>query len=367
MGVQQARFGVLGLFPGFSAIGGVQASGRLAWEAIVGASDSILYAERRAWDAYLFCYERNGKETHLNNDRTRYVSSKHHALVEPLRSRWPIHFVLVWHLGLLKLLPLFRLSNAKIALFLHGIESWRRQDWLTQILLGKVDCFFSNSEFTWQRFLKANPQYKDVPHRKINLGIGSPINGQTPTPTTPPAALMIGRLIKSEDYKGHSEVINAWPLVLGRVPDAELWIVGEGDLREKLERMATCRGLIGKIRFLGQVSEEIKQKLLANCRCLALPSRGEGFGLVYLEAMRTSRPCLVSTLDAGHEVVSPPFAGLAVDLNQPEQLANGLSKLLTPSPEWDKWSGQARQHYESAFTAKHFQDRLLSAISSFES
>jgi glycosyltransferase involved in cell wall biosynthesis len=93
-----------------------------------------------------------------------------------------------------------------------------------------------------------------------------------------------------------------------------------------------------------------------------MPSRGEGFGLVYLEAMRVGRPCLVSTLDAGREVVNPPEAGLEVDPDKHVEMSEAICRLLADGPEWQRWSQQARRRYEENFTAKHFQARLLSAL-----
>ena len=93
-----------------------------------------------------------------------------------------------------------------------------------------------------------------------------------------------------------------------------------------------------------------------------MPSRGEGFGLVYLEAMRWGRPCLVSTYDAGQEVVNPPEAGLSVDSSDLAQLANSLCRLLLPGAEWDSWSAGARRRYEHFYTAELFQKRLVSML-----
>jgi phosphatidylinositol alpha-1,6-mannosyltransferase len=117
-----------------------------------------------------------------------------------------------------------------------------------------------------------------------------------------------------------------------------------------------------KTRVCGEVTEERKQEMLAQCRCLALPSRGEGFGLVYVEAMRMGRPCLVSALDAGREVVNPPEAGLAVDLNRQDHLVESICRLLTYGPEWEAWSERARRRYETLYTAEHFQNRLISSL-----
>ena len=357
---------MLGLFPGLNAIGGIQASGKIAWEALTHASDYLSHAGEREWDAYLFCFDLDDKKVEWADERSLYATSKSSAFLKSLKVRWPVHLVLVWHIGLLKLLPAFRFSNVRVALFLHGIESWRRQGWLTQALLKKVDCFLSNSDYTWRRFLEANPHYDAYPHSTVHLGTASPLENQNTDVPAAPIALMISRLRKEEDYKGHCEMIKAWPSVLERIPDAELWIAGEGDLRRHLEHMAEQQGVSRQVRFLGQISEDAKQELLTRARCLALPSRGEGFGLVYLEAMRMARPCLVSTLDAGQEVVNTPEAGLAVNPADTEALRSALCRLLTMSPEWQTWSEQAQRRYATNFTARHFQQRLLAALAQLQ-
>src|SRR5262249_15222475 len=134
------------------------------------------------------------------------------------------------------------------------------------------------------------------------------------------------------------------------------------DLKPDLEEMARCSGAAGSIRFFGQVSDEEKTGLLRRSRCLALPSRAEGFGLVYLEAMRQGRPCLVSTVDAGREVVNPPEAGLEADPGDVRAIATAMARLLSDGEEWDRWSANARRRYEQNYTGKAFQDRLIAAL-----
>ncbi len=357
MGRRGSGDGFLALFPALEAPGGLQASGRIAKERIVQGSAS------GSPRVYLFFYGgREGAESSRDGLRAIYSGSKLSAVLAALRRRWPVRIVLVWHLALLRLLPFFRVPDARVTLFLHGIEAWRLQDWLTRALLRRVDLFLSNSDYTWKRFLRACPGAGSARHQTVHLGIAASVDGHVPAPGVPPVALMLGRLLRNENYKGHREMIGAWPLVLERIPDAELWIAGDGDLREELEQWTAARGLGGRVRFWGWASETEKQDLLARCRCLALPSREEGFGLVYLEAMRMGRPCLVSPLDAGREVVNPPEAGLAADPARPEELADAVCRLLEPGPRWDAWSAQARRRYETLFTAEHFQDRLMAAL-----
>ncbi|HEY6231980.1 MAG TPA: glycosyltransferase family 4 protein [Pyrinomonadaceae bacterium] len=347
---------VLGLFPYFGpdAVGGVQASARIAWSAVKaranGSSNLLVYATDKQTAAAT-----NGGDAVI-------VNSKSKAIYKALSSRWSQDLVFVWHLGLLRLLPFLRLSGVRVVVMLLGIEAWKEQRGLTRKQLDKVDLFLTISDHTWRSFVACNAQFAGKPHLTVLLGIGEPLTGKAPAPSGPPAALILSRLSKAEDYKGHREVIRAWPRVVQRTPDAELWIVGDGDLRNDLERLVAELHLEKQVRFCGLVSDETKQELLQKSRCLVMPSRAEGFGLVYLEAMRLGRPCLVSTLDAGREVVNPPEAGLAVHPDDAAELTDSICRLLGDGAEWQRWSDQARRRYEANFTAKHFQQRLLSAL-----
>jgi phosphatidylinositol alpha-1,6-mannosyltransferase len=328
---------LLGVFPSLEPLGGVQTSGREAWQGIVNQ-----IGENRAC---FFDY--------------RAGESKMRAALSALAQRRRATVLLVWHLRLLKLAPLVADTAARVVVFLHGIEAWRAQDSLTRWALAKVNLFLSNTDHTWERFVSFNPAFRNAAHATVHLGAGESDAGNASAPDGKPVALILGRMLRGEDYKGHRQLIGAWPRIIESVPGAELWIAGDGDLREALERLA--RGQTG-VRFFGEISEKRKLDLLARCRCLAMPSRGEGFGLVYLEAMRMGRPCLVGDRDGGREVVNPPEAGLAVDPDDPSQLAAAVTRLLTSGPEWDCWSHQARRRYESQFTARHFQQRLNEAL-----
>jgi phosphatidylinositol alpha-1,6-mannosyltransferase len=349
---------LLGLFPwlGPGSIGGVQVSGQLAWEGLAPA------AERHGGRALRLSYGAPRRAASAAD--TLPAASRGQAIRAMLGRRWNAEVALFWHVDLLKLLPLLLLRGARprVVLFLHGIEVWRRPSRLTRMLLRRVDLFLCNSEHTWGRACGFAPAIAIRPHQVVHLGIGEALPTPPPAPSGPPAALMLGRLARSEDYKGHRELIAAWPRVLAQVPTAELWIAGDGDLRAELQHAAWQHGVERAVRFWGQVSEAQKQTLLERCRCFAMPSRAEGFGLVYLEAMRLGRPCLVGDADAGREVVAPPEAGLAADPYDQDSLSSAVARLLAPGPEWQGWSEAARRRYEARFTARQFQGRLIAAL-----
>jgi phosphatidylinositol alpha-1,6-mannosyltransferase len=348
---------IVGLFPGFGGAdaGGIQVSGRDAWQALAG------HAAHCRGTAGVLVYARGGDEPPRAEGESAAAASRLGLVRAALGRRWAARRLCFWHVGLLKLWPLLRCGAARTALFLHGIEVWHPLGGVTRLLVERVDHFLPNSEFTWRRFLEFNPRFAGRPHTVVPLGWGD-TEPAVPPPDEAPTAVMLGRMVRAEDYKGHRELIAAWPRVLSRVPGARLWIAGDGDLRPDLEALAAKLGLAEAVRFCGRVSEAAKQELLTRGRCLALPSRGEGFGLVYLEAMRLGRPCLVSDRDAGREVVNPPEAGLAANPHDPADLADSACRLLTEGPEWQAWSQNARRRYEAAFTRRHFQERLVRAV-----
>jgi phosphatidylinositol alpha-1,6-mannosyltransferase len=334
--------------------GGIQESARIAWEGFrkrgtAQHEPAAVLSYGPAPDASSAC----------QGDKIVATRTRGGILLRSLAHRWDAESLVIWHLGLSKLLPFLRGQRGQVLVFLHGVEAWRPLSRRLQRLLGRADSFLANSEFTWRRFVEFNPALANRPCQVVPLGSGE----AEPTellPEEPPSMLAISRLCRSEDYKGHRELIAVWPQVLARLPDARLWIAGDGDLRPDLERAAAPLG--DRVQFWGRVSQEQKQALLRRCRCLAMPSRGEGFGLVYLEAMRLGRPCLVSTCDAGREVVHPPEAGLAVDPRDSVAVADAAVRLLMPGPEWDAWFAGARRRYAAHYTASQFQRRLLQAI-----
>ncbi len=352
--IQTSR--VLGLFPYFDefTVGGVQASGRAAWEALRGDGS------RSASRLILFAPDQTSP---IDRDGLTVATTKLQAVWEALKvGSWP-ELVLVWHVHLLPLRRLIRPKRARTVVFLHGIEAWRRFEGRESRTLCKVDAFFANSDFTWRRFVEFNPEFGDWPHTIVPLGLGDPVDELT-APDPEPTVVMLSRLARGEDYKGHRELISAWPLVLARHPRARLWIVGDGDLRPQLESVAAATPGAERIQFWGPVTEVRKTELIGRARCLALPSRGEGFGLVYLEAMRLGRPCLVSDQDAGREVVNPPEAGLATEVGDPLRLSEAVCRLIGSGSEWSEWSARASRRFRERYTASHFQRRLMEALQS---
>jgi len=134
---------------------------------------------------------------------------------------------------------------------------------------------------------------------------------------------VFGRLVRQ---KGIDVLLEAFPAVCERHPDARLVVVGEGSLRGDLERQAARLGLGDVVMFTGWI--ENGQALMPACDLIVVPSRWEGFGLVTLEAMGHSLPIVASRTSALPEIVQHDKTGLLVPPEDPAALASTINSLL---------------------------------------
>jgi glycosyltransferase involved in cell wall biosynthesis len=112
-----------------------------------------------------------------------------------------------------------------------------------------------------------------------------------------------------------------------------LVIAGDGALFEPIRHQLRVKKL-NKVTLLGQVTEQEKRKLIANCRALVLPSptRAESFGIVLLEAMRASKPVITTNIASGMRFVClNGKTGITVPPNDPDALAEAMQTLLSNS------------------------------------
>jgi phosphatidylinositol alpha-1,6-mannosyltransferase len=178
------------------------------------------------------------------------------------------------------------------------------------------------------------------------------------------SVLVTGRMSSAERYKGHDELLECWPEVLRHVPGAQLVIAGKGDDVERLRAKAGELGIAEQVLFAGFVSDATLEAMRKKAAIFALPSRGEGFGLVYLEAMRAGLPCIGGTEDAAGDVISHGKTGSLVDPRDRGELASAIVRLLR-SPELRAVYGNAgKRRFEEEFTFERYCSRLRSVIES---
>jgi glycosyltransferase involved in cell wall biosynthesis len=229
-----------------------------------------------------------------------------------------------------------RLLCPPIALFIHGIDVWQpHRSVLVRLLLGRLDAFVSVSDVTQQRFV----QWSRVSAAKgLLLPNCVDLAGFSPGEKDPQllkkhglagrkVLMTLGRLLRQRP-KGIDEVMEALPRLAEEVPAVSYLIVGDGPDRARLEAKAAQLGVRDRVVFAGRVSESEKAAYYRLADGFAMPGYGEGFGIVYLEALACGVPALASTLDASREALLDGEMGLLVNPRNREELHHGLVRLL---------------------------------------
>jgi phosphatidylinositol alpha-1,6-mannosyltransferase len=174
----------------------------------------------------------------------------------------------------------------------------------------------------------------------------------------PGYTLVVGRLDAAERYKGHDELLAAWSRLPRQLADAHLVVAGGGSDRSRLEARASALGLEQRVTFTGAVDPATRRALYAGAALFAMPSRDEGFGLVFVEAMAAGLPCLALAGTAPAEIVVHEETGLLVPEGDEAALVAALSRLLEGGERTLRMGAAGRARYEREFTEAAFERRI---------
>jgi glycosyltransferase involved in cell wall biosynthesis len=174
--------------------------------------------------------------------------------------------------------------------------------------------------------------------------------------THPPSILIIGNLIP---IKGHDILIRAVAAASAAHPNLTLQIVGDGPDRNPLDDLAWKLKIVDRVRFLGRVPRREVARLLQECTLFALPSRYEGLGCVYLEAMSCGKVAIGCRGQGIEEVIRHGANGWLIDPGSVDQLTASLATLLGNAMLRDYIGQQARETVLNAFTLRHQAEGLL--------
>lgn len=176
------------------------------------------------------------------------------------------------------------------------------------------------------------------------------------------SVVMVARMDISETHKGHDELIDAWQTVSASVPGAELLIIGDGTGADRLKAKAKASTAGSSIRFLGFLAEQDMQAVLRKSTVFVMPSRREGFGLVFLEAMRAGLPCVAGCEDASPETVIHNETGLIVDPRSPSAIATALVALLHNASLAASMGDTGKRRFENYYRFSNFRARFAAII-----
>lgn len=167
--------------------------------------------------------------------------------------------------------------------------------------------------------------------------------------------LSVGNLIP---IKGHDVLIRAVASLAAQFPLLTLEIIGDGPERGRLQALAQQLQIGDRVCFLGRRSRRQVASAMQRCALFALPSRYEGLGCVYLEAMASGKPVIGCRGQGIEEVVEHGTNGWLVGIDEVRELSEALSTLLSNAALRKFVSDQARQTILDEFTLTRQADHL---------
>ena len=247
--------------------------------------------------------------------------------------------ILFDHVDIAQCQTLLRVSRRlPYAVWAHGIEVWRQLPKRKRDALCAADLLIFNSGFTKNRFESFHGD--GFPAKIVPLAGSRSVQAPPRLRTVrQPWILTVGR-IEADRPKGHQQILDALPRIAAAVPDVQWHVVGKGGGLESFRQKVAASPACDRVQLHGFLQIEQLQQLFRDCRLFAMPSFGEGFGVVYLEAMECGCVPLGSTLDAAPEVIGD--GGVCLDPNDLPRLENQIIDLLCETEqEFDERSKRA--------------------------
>jgi len=278
------------------------------------------------------------------------------------------------------LAPFLAFGQAACVIIAHGSESWRRIRPSSRWLFRRARMCLTNSHFTLK---KMRATFDDFNGADCLLGLSPqhPLNEQIPTSPGEQLRLrsvdgvervigeqmilLVSRMDASEGEKGHAQLLQIWDGVLQAFPGAQLVFAGPGNNRDRLFTHAESIGADSSVFIPGHQSAQALQKLYQACYAFVMPSRQEGFGLVYLEAMNHAKPCLGCYDNGSEDVIVHGETGLLIhDPDDPVELRGAITRLLASQTEASRLGLQGWMRLHECFTSRHAQARMMERVAS---
>jgi len=156
-----------------------------------------------------------------------------------------------------------------------------------------------------------------------------------------PLVLLVGRLVYE---KGFQFALEALPAIIERLPRTRFIVAGSGTHEEELRKQATELGLMEHGTFVGWIGDDVLHSLYRIADVCVVPSIYEPFGLVALEAMASSCPCIVADTGGLREVVPHDEVGLRFRARDPESLAEMTIRVLEDAKLCRRLTAEAFEH-----------------------
>jgi phosphatidylinositol alpha-1,6-mannosyltransferase len=280
--------------------------------------------------------------------------------------------VIISHLNLSLFALIAKLINPRIKIIiqLHGIEAWRLLSGIQELLLEKADQLLAVSNHTANMMIDKYPKYQQkikVFNNSLDPFIEQTINTsnqartiareQLNIPDKQFVLLTIGRLDSSESYKGYDKTLEALSMI--KYFDFLFYIIGKYDPKEeqRVRTLIEYYQLTEKVILKGFVMDNELANFYRSADVFIMPSKGEGFGLVFIDSMAHGLRVIGGNVDGSADAISSFKESILVNPDNTNDIKNAIQKMIDI-----EWTENNRTELSNRcielFSAKKFQCKI---------
>lgn len=329
--------GIAALFPALLGFGGVQTAGRLTAAALGQIS------AKHGWPTtFLSLNDPPRHHTYSLNDTlvsfSGFGRAKARFLLSSIASAPRTRIVIAAHPYLAMATAPMKFLNPRLKTIVisHGVEIWQRLPAARRKAFLTSDLFLAPSRYSIEQLIAVqgvprsktvclpwplDPEFLDLAVRADKL----------PVPLNFPKGLVVltaARLSTQEKYKGVDQLIRIIAQIAPKFSSLHLAVIGSGDDLPRHEQLSRDLGITERVHFFPGLSQSEIAACYSRCDLFVLPSTGEGFGFVFLEAMAFAKPVIGVAAGGVTDLIDHERNGLLVQPGDDAQLTQSLERLL---------------------------------------
>ncbi|TWR25168.1 glycosyltransferase family 4 protein [Mucilaginibacter pallidiroseus] len=265
------------------------------------------------------------------------------------------------HLSVIGLLNILINPKCKIWLVAHGVEVWRPFNLQKRLLLKRCDKIICVSSYTKQEMCRrhnVSPHFCEVVNNVIDPFFNPPATFERPhrllykysIDASHTILFSLTRLASSEKYKGHDNVIRAVSKLKNSYPNLRYVLAGKYDEMEgrRVKDMITNLGVEKEVIMTGFIEDRDLTDHFLLADLFVLPSKKEGFGIVFIEALACGLPVVCGNADGSMDAIRNGELGTAINPDSEQELEEEIIRAINARP-----SSQYRRHLQQQCLA-HF-------------
>lgn len=294
-----------------------------------------------------------------------FMADRYNFIIKGIKLGRQSDVIIISHINMAIVGLLIKLIKPKceVVLIAHGIEVWRPLSLIKQMFLRSLDKVMCVSAFTKADMIKRHGVRAEkcvVINNAIDPFMKLPVSFDKPVHLLQRYGLhaddnilfTLTRLSATEQYKGYDQVLKTLTQIKASYPGVKYLLSGKYDAAEKLrlDHLIAQYDVKDEVILTGFIDEEELAEHFLLADVFILPSKKEGFGIVFIEALACGLPVICGNADGSLDAILNGELGKAIDPDDPDALATATLDCLANRPnlnEKKRLQHECLQHFNA--------------------